>query len=415
MQQCRQCNQKTPERSCPDCEYFMTPGSLRRKPPSPIGINLVAADGRRYDGRILVLNMMELGLETDAPVPGKYRIHLHQNLSLDVAGVPTRGKGNIRLFDILTVYRDQETATRLSSDEYALLTGSTGDFIEQVSQLVPVHLQKLVKERLLAEIQNSEILKAMQIGSVLRYERGRFRHLGGQADLELPPEEIEKLIHKAIRQGTHCRELIVSSDGKRVFDLHGIPLDPYSGGLLAFDITEIIHKERQMRRQEMLAYQEAIAAVTNGRLRLSTRAEIASLLSQGHELARGEVQKAADVALARSKLRSILPEVFRGRQHGICLGLTEALTNALKHAGGGEWVARQDDEVLRVIVQDHGQGIKLKDLPKATLMQHYSTKESLGSGFTLMLYYTDELYLATGNSGTTLVLNFCQVAGQKAC
>ncbi|WP_176553516.1 hypothetical protein [Neomoorella thermoacetica] len=48
-------------------------------------------------------------------------------------------------------------------------------------------------------------------------------------------------------------------------------------------------------------------------------------------------------------------------------------------------------------------------------MQHYSTKESLGSGFTLMLYYTDELYLATGNSGTTLVLNFCQVAGQKAC
>ncbi|AKX93138.1 hypothetical protein MTHERMOG20_25500 [Moorella thermoacetica] len=50
-----------------------------------------------------------------------------------------------------------------------------------------------------------------------------------------------------------------------------------------------------------------------------------------------------------------------------------------------------------------------------TLMQHYSTKESLGSGFTLMLYYTDELYLATGNSGTTLVLNFCQVAGQKAC
>ncbi|BCV21086.1 ATP-binding protein [Moorella sp. Hama-1] len=415
MQQCSQCNQKTPDRSCLDCDYFMSPGSLRRKPPAPIRISLVTSDGRRYGGRILVLNTMELGLETNAPVPGKYRIYLQQNLSLDVAGVPTRGKSNMRLFDILAVYRDQETATRLGSEEYALLTGSTGDFIEQVSQLVPAHLQDLVKERLLAEIQNSEILNAMQVGRVLRYEKGRLRHLGGQADLELPPAEIEKLVRKAIRQGAHCRELIVSSDGQRVFDLHGIPLDPYSGGLLAFDITEIINKERQMRRQEMLAYQEAIAAVTNGRLRLWTLEEMAPLLSQGHELARGEVQKAADVALARSKLRSLLPAIFHDRQHGIYLCLTEALTNALKHAGGGEWVARHKDETLRIIVQDHGQGIKLKDLPKATLLQHYSTKESLGCGFTLMLYYTDKLYLATGNAGTTLVLNFCQVAGQKAC
>lgn len=255
----------------------------------------------------------------------------------------------------------------------------------------------------------------MQIGRVMRYERGRLRHLGGQTDLELPLAEIEKLVRKAIRQGTHCREVIISSDGHRIFDLHGIPLDHYNGGVLAFDITEIINKERQMRRQEMLAYQEAIAAVTKGRLRLLTGAEMASLLSRGHELIRGEVQTAADVTQARDKLRGLLPGVFRNRQHGICLCLTEALTNALKYAGGGEWLARQEDATLRIIVQDHGQGIKLKDLPKATLMQHYSTKETLGCGFTLMLYYADELCLATGNAGTTLVLNFWQVIEQKAC
>jgi len=168
MQECSQCARKTPNRSCVDCDYFMSPGPLRRKPPAPIGISLVAADGKRYAGRILVLNTMELGLETRAPVPGQYRIYLKQHLSLDVAGVPTKGKGNLHLFDIIAVYRGEETASRLGNEEYRLLTGSTGDFIEQVSQLVPAHLQDLVKERLRAELESSEIFNAMRLGKVMR-------------------------------------------------------------------------------------------------------------------------------------------------------------------------------------------------------------------------------------------------------
>lgn len=415
MQECSQCARKTPDRSCVDCDYFMSPGPLRRKPPMPIGISLVAADGKRYAGRILVLNTMELGLETQAPVPGQYRIYLKQHLSLDVAGVPTKGKGDIHLFDIIAVYRGEETASRLGNEEYRLLTGSTGDFIEQVSKLVPAHLQDLVKERLLAELESSEIFNAMRLGKVMRYEKGRFRHLTGQADLELPLPAIENLMRQAIHRGTHCREVIVSDDGKRIFDLHGIPLDSRSGGLLAFDLTEIIEKERQMRRQEMLAYREAVAAVTNGRLQLLTSEEMVAVLSQGNELARGVVNKAADIALARSKLCSLLPAAFSARAYGMALSLTEALTNTLKHATGGEWVVRQTDEAIRVIIQDQGQGIKIKDLPKAALMRHYSTQNSLGCGFTLMLYYADKVYLTTGSRGTTLVLDFHQSAGEEIC
>jgi anti-sigma regulatory factor (Ser/Thr protein kinase) len=57
-------------------------------------------------------------------------------------------------------------------------------------------------------------------------------------------------------------------------------------------------------------------------------------------------------------------------------------------------------------VQDRGPGIKTSELARATLMQHYSTKNSMGCGFTLMLYYADYLYLNTGPSGTALAMNF---------
>ncbi|GFN22863.1 anti-sigma regulatory factor [Thermanaeromonas sp. C210] len=415
MEECSRCAQRTPHRSCVDCEHFMSPGPSRRKPQVPINISLVAVDGQRYAGRLLVLNTMELGLETRAPVPGQYRIYLKHHLSLDVAGVPTRGKGDIHLFDIIAVHRGKETAGRLGNEEYRLLTGSTGDFIEQVSQLVPAHLQELVKERLLAELERSEIFHAMRLGTVMRYEKGRFRHLAGQEDLELPLPAMESLMRQAIHRGTHCREVIVSDDGKRIFDLHGIPLDARAGGLLAFDLTEIIEKERQMRRQEMLAYREAIAAVTNGRLELLPSEEMVALLSQGRELAKGVVNKATDIASARSQLCSLLPGAFRTRRYGMALSLTEALTNALKHAGGGEWVVRQKEGAIRIIIKDQGRGIKIKDLPKAALMQHYSTQDSLGCGFTLILYYADKVYLTTGTGGTTLVLDFHPSAGEESC
>ena len=78
--------------------------------------------------------------------------------------------------------------------------------------------------------------------------------------------------------------------------------------------------------------------------------------------------------------------------------------NAVVHAGGGEAVVRASDDIVQVWIVDHGSGIQMAELPRVTLELGYSTKDSLGHGFWMMLRAADSVYLLTGSSGTTIVL-----------
>jgi hypothetical protein len=49
-------------------------------------------------------------------------------------------------------------------------------------------------------------------------------------------------------------------------------------------------------------------------------------------------------------------------------------------------------------------GIQIAELPRVTLGTGYSTKDSLGYGFWIMLRAADAVHLLTGVSGTTVVL-----------
>ncbi len=409
MRRCFECVKKEPDRPCVECSDFVQMSPVRRVPPKPIQVVLEEEQGQKYPANILVLSTTEFGIETAAPVPGQYLIRLHESLCLEVAGVPFKGKNNVHVFDILCVHRRQGTDRRLNKDEYQLLTGSNGELVAEISRHLPEHLQDLVKEKLLAELEKSELISALRVGKVLKYEGGRFRYISGQADLDLPMEEVEKLMRQATRQGEHQREVIISANGQKVFDLHGVPFDHRSGGLLALDITEVIEKERKIHRQEMEAYREAMSAVTGGRLHLVNGEEAKRLLSEGVEMVKGEARQAQDIPEARQVLRESLPGIASRRQHAIALCLSEALTNVFKHAEGGCWQVRRVGDIVRIIVQDRGPGIKTSELARATLMQHYSTKNSMGCGFSLMLYYADYLYLNTGPLGTTLALDFSNV------
>jgi hypothetical protein len=78
----------------------------------------------------------------------------------------------------------------------------------------------------------------------------------------------------------------------------------------------------------------------------------------------------------------------------------------VRHAGGGTGRVHGDEATgtVQVWVQDQGPGISGESLHRATLERGYSTGAGFGHGFWLMLRTCDRLYLLTGPTGTTVVL-----------
>jgi anti-sigma regulatory factor (Ser/Thr protein kinase) len=86
------------------------------------------------------------------------------------------------------------------------------------------------------------------------------------------------------------------------------------------------------------------------------------------------------------------------------LCVSEAATNAVKHAGGGTLGVWRIADRIQMWMADRGEGIDFSLLPRSTLMKGWSSKPSLGCGFTIMLEMLDRLLLQTDRRGTTVVM-----------
>lgn len=84
--------------------------------------------------------------------------------------------------------------------------------------------------------------------------------------------------------------------------------------------------------------------------------------------------------------------------------VSEAVTNAVRHAGGGAARVSGAEGRVQVRIEDQGQGIDMQRLPRATLERGFTTAGTLGHGFWFMLRSVDQIWLLTGSEGTTLVL-----------
>ena len=85
----------------------------------------------------------------------------------------------------------------------------------------------------------------------------------------------------------------------------------------------------------------------------------------------------------------------------------EAITNAIKHATQGRCAVFATEDRIIVRVSDRGTGIQVENLPDTILTPGFSTKVSLGMGYTLMLQFADRVWLATGPEGTILQIEKC--------
>jgi anti-sigma regulatory factor (Ser/Thr protein kinase) len=162
---------------------------------------------------------------------------------------------------------------------------------------------------------------------------------------------------------------------------------------------------RVLRQEEAIrqAYIDVLDAVTGGKLVLMRPDELEADLGKDVVPAQ-PLHGPEQLGEARAKLRDALAELHPADEEGFLLAVSEALTNAIKHGGGGEWCVRRTRTAVQVVVDDYGTGIDFRTLPKATLVPGFSTKQSLGMGFTIMLDVCDRLLLTTQPGRTTLVL-----------
>ncbi len=206
-------------------------------------------------------------------------------------------------------------------------------------------------------------------------------------------------------------------DGRlRWFSTTKVPLDPEVGGGLvgiSRDITDRKVAEEQLQcvtqrlvdaeKDKKVFYTQVVRAVTGGKLNLVDAEEIPPLetISLSYTL-----DKPENYAILRDALRELaLGSGFTEEQtEDLILATGEAVTNAIKHAVDGIFEACLSENSITVRVRDHGHGIRSEDLPETLFQAGFSTKISLGLGYTLLLQLVDGIWLATGAGGTILQL-----------
>jgi anti-sigma regulatory factor (Ser/Thr protein kinase) len=162
--------------------------------------------------------------------------------------------------------------------------------------------------------------------------------------------------------------------------------------------------ESEARQRGFL--QDALASVTGGRLRLCETA--ADLPERLPGLGEPIVLRAESLRAARRRTRAAAQSagLDDARTNDLLTAVGEATMNAVTHGRDGTADIRADVDsgLVQVWVQDAGHGIEVSRLPDATLRRGYTTAGTLGHGFKMMLQTSDRLWLLTGPTGTTVVL-----------
>lgn len=198
-------------------------------------------------------------------------------------------------------------------------------------------------------------------------------------------------------------------------DFHGHP----ARLVLARDVTERLALEQERREsihREQRFLRDVLASVTEGKLRLcvsesdlpmpgETQSEPADLTPDAGLYALQRLTEGIAEAAGHSALR----------QHDLMTAASEAGMNAIVHAGGGMGrVSVNAFGMVQVRVVDHGGGITMENLPRAALARGFSTKATLGHGLKMMLETADRVFLLTGPTGTTLILEQDRIAPTPA-
>lgn len=156
-------------------------------------------------------------------------------------------------------------------------------------------------------------------------------------------------------------------------------------------------------------YRDVIYSTTQKKILLVNRKEFSKKISDDYPVYSKKIVKMKDIPDTRHETNNYLkkysPDLEDSKRNKILLCLSEAVTNVIKHAGEGELLLSIDKKKITLYILDNGPGISLDKLANMVFLKGYSTKvTSLGSGFSILYYYMDRIFLCTTNHGTYLAL-----------
>lgn len=179
---------------------------------------------------------------------------------------------------------------------------------------------------------------------------------------------------------------------------------------------QAIHNQRQVVPNQnnindikWEVYKDVIFAATQGQFLLITADEV-SEYKRGRVFCEGTIRDRSDIPICRNDAKTSFEQLGLDKSTIMSwlLVLSEAITNTIKHGEGGKMalIDYQENSEIRFVVEDKGPGFPLEDLPKQTLQAGYSTKRSMGQGFTLMMKMAKQVVLSTSPKGSTIILVF---------
>lgn len=177
------------------------------------------------------------------------------------------------------------------------------------------------------------------------------------------------------------------------------------------DITERRRGEEERRQleerleaQKRLFYRESILSVTDGKLEICDQSDIDRYTSTA--LLTIDANTMPCIPVARGEVKRFCEESgLSGERLGTFLdGVGEAVANAVKHGRYGIVYCGCTDTAVWVAVADKGTGMESLVLPRATLGRGFSTKRSMGLGYTIIMSSADHVLLNTGPNGTTVLM-----------